>query len=55
MFHVFLLFLFSAASGSGLYHSRNRTFTAEMVDISVPAILIDGQSQIKNIVGYDFN
>lgn len=43
----------TSATGSGLYHSRNRTFTAERVDISVPAILIDGQSQIKNIINKD--
>ncbi|KAJ7370789.1 DOMON domain-containing protein frrs1L [Desmophyllum pertusum] len=51
----YLLFAHGAASpsGSAQYHFTNRTFTGDMVDLSVPATLVDEQSQTKETISKD--
>ncbi len=44
----------SAPSGSAKYHYENKTFTGDMVDLSVAAVLVDEQTQTKETVRCDF-
>ncbi|XP_068728109.1 ferric-chelate reductase 1-like isoform X3 [Montipora capricornis] len=43
----------TSPSGSGQYHHSNRSNTAETVDLSVPEILLDEQSQVKDKITKD--
>ena len=45
---------FLAPSGSGQYHVKNRTFWGEKIDLSVPATLVDGKTQVKDTVRYEY-
>ena len=47
--------VFLALSGSGQYHQKNRTFWGEKIDLSVPATLVDGKTQVKDTVRYEYS
>ncbi|XP_067027448.1 ferric-chelate reductase 1-like isoform X3 [Acropora muricata] len=40
----------TSPSGSGQHHRQNYSNTAEMIDLSVPATLVDEQSQVKDTI-----
>ncbi|KAL9950259.1 hypothetical protein ACROYT_G042734 [Oculina patagonica] len=43
----------TSPSGSAQYHYDNKTFTGDMVDISVAAVLVDEKSQTKETISKD--
>ena len=54
-FVLFCGVFFLAPSGSGQYHFENKTFWGEKIDLSVAATLVDGKTQVKDTVRYEYS